>query len=169
MVCNPFWSLLCSLSRDFSVIPLLRSQLTLGVIPIKIGLRFWRFPVGGDRLYFLNLSLQLVEMDLVFIVFYVSCTQRDLVVGRPALIYVEAKITQLKFGLCDAHCFLVLAGRRAFFASSCGFEFILRVILVHAHALQHLADRGALVQLYGIWALILSCILLFDSDWRQYS
>ena len=105
--------------------------------------------MGGDRLYFLNLSLQLVEIDLVFSVFYVSCTQRHLVVGRPALIYVEAKITQLKFGLCDAHCFLVLAGRRAFFAS-CGFEFILRAILVHAHALQHLADRGALVQLYGI-------------------
>ena len=105
--------------------------------------------MGGDRLYFLNLSLQLVEIDLVFSVFYVSCTQRHLVVGRPALIYVEAKITQLKFGLCDAHCFLVLAGRRAFVAS-CGFDFILRVILVHAHALQHLADRGALVQLYGI-------------------
>jgi hypothetical protein len=105
--------------------------------------------VAGDRFHFLNLSLQLVEMDLVFIVFYVSCTQRHLVVGRPALIYVEAKIAQLKFGLCDALCFLVLTGKRAFDAF-CGFEFILRIILVHAHALQHLADRGALVQLYGI-------------------
>ena len=105
--------------------------------------------MGGDRLYFLNLSFQLVEMDLVFFVFNVTRTLRNLVVGRPALIYVEGKITQLKFGLCDARCFLVLAGRRAFIAS-CGFEFILRLILVHTHELQHLADRGVSVQLDGI-------------------
>ena len=108
----------------------------------------------GDRLYFLNFSLQLVEMDLVFIVFYVSCTQRHLVVGRPALIYVEAKITQLKFGFCDACCFLVLAGGGSlvFFSR---FEFILKVILVQAHALQQLTDRSGLVQLYRIKAFIL--------------